>query len=239
MKKSILNFGGVMMLFFLIFACTKEQENVRLSDDKVSFKGKVDNEKDEADGTDSYSVGNLLSYLHGYIKYNVADDFKYYENIPERKKVKWFYENFERHLKSGTDADQWVLDKIDSGEIFIFGTYVKDIKVAALIFSDDLVLPKEFEHKSGIFFDTNTPEDCMVWSNIGHERGKSTQQCYCHMIYACHYSWCWTCEEDMKGIDFEDLLDLDKWIINDYDIDPQLPVININIGDPVLPVKHK
>ncbi len=240
MKKSILNFGGIMMLFLLVFSCTKEQENTKLPDEGVSFKGGVNKEKQEADERGTYNVTHLLSYLHRYIKTEVSEDYGYYENMPERKEVKWFYENFKRHLKSGSETDKWALAKIDSGEVFIFGTTVKDVKVAALIFSEGLDLPEQFKGKSGIFFDTDTPLDCtLTWSEMGDDWGKN---CFCHMIYSCFdWGWCWPCMNDDENINLEDLIDLDEWIINDYDFKKfgGLPVREINIGDPVLQLKRK
>lgn len=240
MKKSILGFGGMMMLFLLVFSCTKEQENIKTNDERVNLKGEVNKEKQEADERGTYNVSHLLTYLHGYIKTAVSEDYGYYENMPERKEVNWFSENFEMRFKSGSETDNWVLEKIESGEIFIFGTTVKDVKVAALIFSEGLDLPERFKGKSGFFFDTDTDPDCEQWRFYGFGPGKG---CFCHFIFSCvDWGGCWAChDDDWKNTNLEDLFDLDPWIINDFDFEKRggLPVSEINIGDPVMQIKRK
>lgn len=240
MRKSILGFGSIMMLILLVFSCTKEQEKNKLPDEVVNLKGEVKKEKQEGDERGTYNASHLLTYLHGYIKNAVSEDYRYYENMPERKEVNWFSENFERRFKSGSLNDNWILDKIESGEIFIFGTTVKDVKVAALIFSEDLALPEDFLGKSGFFFDADTDPDCEQWRFYGFGPGKG---CFCHFIYSCvDWGGCWSCDDDdWENTNLEDLFDLDEWIINDFEFEKfgDLPVSKINIGDPVLQVKRK
>ncbi len=238
MKKSILSFGVIMMLFLLVLSCTEEQENIELNNQEVNLKGKVNKGRQEANERSTYNVAHLLTYLHRYIASEVSEDYRYYENMPERKEAKWFAENFERHLKSGSKADEWALDKIDSGEIFVIGITVKDVKVAALIFSEGLELPERFNGKSGIFFDSDTPDDCFDWSEFGQQWGKN---CFCHMIYSCHWDMCWYCHDDDENIDIKNLFDLDQWVISDYDLEKfgGVPVSKLSIGNPVLEVERK
>lgn len=113
MKKSILSFGGIMMLLVLIFSFTEEQENIKLPDESVNLKGEVNNEKQEAGERGTYDVARLLTYLHGYIKTEVSEDYKYYENMPERKEVDWFYENFKKSLKVEANLINGCLKKLN------------------------------------------------------------------------------------------------------------------------------
>jgi hypothetical protein len=240
MKKSILSFGSMIMLLLIVFSCSKEQENVTLPDEGVNLRGEVNKEKKEADERGTYNVTHLLNYLHGYIESQVSNEFKYYENIPERKEANWFFENFKNHLNAEREADKWVLDKIKSGEILIFGTTAKNVKVTALIFPEGLDIHEEFDGKKGIFFDGNTAEECMMrWGSWGQQWGNN---CFCHMYYACD-AWndCFFCWNDDQDFNLEDLIDFDPWIINDYDFEKygSVPVSEINIGDPVLQLIRK
>jgi len=239
MKKSILSFGSIMILLLLIFSCTKEQENVKLSDEGINLKGEVNKEKQEADERGVYKVTHLLTYLHSYIKAEVSEDYTYYEKIPERKEVDWFFENFKKNFKSGSEADNWTLEKIKSGEIYIFGTTVKDVTVAALIFSEGLDIHERFEGKRGFFFDTDTPVEC---NEIVTSFGRRGGDCMCVIIWSCYnFGRCGQCANNDENINLEDLFDLDEWIINDFDFEKfgGLPVSKINIGDPVLQLKRK
>lgn len=241
MKKSILSFGGIMMLFLLVFSCTEEQENIKLPDEDVNLKGEVKNDNQEEDERGKFNATHLLTYLHGYINSEVSNEFQYYENIPERKEANWFFEYFEKRLKSGSDTDNWVLDKIESGEIYIFGTSVKDAKVAALIFSEGLDLHEGFDGKKGIFFDSNTPEECREsWGSWGEQQGKN---CFCFRYYGCYaVNDCWWCANENQNfnlddyIDFDNLIDIDPRVINPiiFDIIGSRSVSDINIGEPIL-----
>lgn len=242
MKKSILSFGGIMMLFLLVFSCTEEQENIKLPDEAVSLKGKTTNEKQEADEKGTFNVTHLLTYLHQYIKMSVSKEFKYYENIPERKEASWFFENFEKRLKSGSDADNWALDKIESGEILIFGTTVKDITIVGLLFPEGLDIHEKFADKKGIFFNSNTSEECnRTWGCWG-ERANG-KNCRCFWYTGCDATLgCWTCSDEAQEFDLDNYIDFDG---NDG-IDPRIvnpirfkeigsrPVSDINIGEPIL-----
>jgi len=226
MKKLILSFGSIMILFLLVFSCTEERESIQLPEESVNLKVATNAKKQEEDKKEAYDVAQLLTYLHGYIKAEVSEDYKYYENMPERKEADWFYENFKKHLRSGSDTDNWVLDKIDSGEIFIFGTTVKDVKVAALIFSDGLVLPEQFIDSSGFFFDTDR-EDCDIFVRYGFLPGDG---CSCHWVQSCHRGGCLKCPNKGADLNLENLFDLDQWIIENYDFEKGLrPFFSIPI----------
>lgn len=216
MKKSILSFGGIMLLSLLVFSCTQEQENIKLSDEGVNLKGEVKKEKQEADERGTFDSTHLLTYLHGYIKSQVSKEFRYYENIPERKEAKWFFENFKNHLNSGSEADKWVLDKIESREIQIFGTTLKNINITALIFSEGLEIHEQFDGKKGIFFDSNTPKECTRnWASWGEEFGKN---CFCFRYYECDaWETCFFCWNDNQDFNFDDYIDFDC-----IDVDPRV-----------------
>lgn len=244
MKKSILRYGGIMLLFLLVFACTQEQENIKTPNQQVNLMRALNKESDVAYRTDNFKVNDLMTYLHSYINANVTDDFKYYENIPERKNADWFHKNFDYIIEGGDDAIQWVIHNIDSQEILIFGTRVKDTKVVALIFSDGLNLPKEFENKSGILLATNIDDSCMELTDYGHWRNSDESSlCKCFTTWSCHAGWCHECdiEDRLDNNNLLDLIDVDIWIINDYDFEKfgGFPVHNINFGNPVLEIKRK
>lgn len=238
MKKSILSFSGIVMLFIVLFSCTEEQESVRIPDEAVNLKGEVTKEKQEADERGVFKVTEMLTILHSYIKLEVSEDYTYYEDMPERKETNWYFDNFKRKFKSGSETDNWVLDKIESGEIFIFGTTVKEVKLAVLVFSEGLDVPEQYLGKSGFVIDTDISADCKheIPTGIGR-RGA----CNCLIMWSCYnFGRCGECS-DKENINLEDLFDIDQWIINDYDFEKfgGLPLSEINIGDPVLQLKRK
>ncbi|MDO6517775.1 hypothetical protein [Zobellia uliginosa] len=144
MKKLGLFFSGVVILSLMTYSCTKHGKDFNEPDEEVNLKGKITSTKDER-GT--YNVTHLLNYLHGYIRNQVSKEFRYYEDIPERKNTKWFFENFKNHLNEEREADKWLLENIKGGEVQILGTTVSKVDVVALIFPEDLDVHHQFKGK--------------------------------------------------------------------------------------------
>lgn len=131
-----------------------------------------------------------------------------------------------------------MLEKIESGEITILGTTVKNVKVAALIFSEGLDLPEQFNDSSGFFFDTVRKDCDDLFVRYGFTEGEG---CSCHWVQSCHRGGCQPCPNKSANVNLAKLFDLDQWIINEREFEKSggIPVSKINIGDPVLQLKRK
>lgn len=113
MKKSILSFGGIMFLLLLVFACTQEQENIKIPENPVRLKSTKHNASNIAYRTDRVNVTTLLVSLRNYITEALDKNHISYGLIPERKNAAWFHENFDYIFKKSTETNKWVKKNID------------------------------------------------------------------------------------------------------------------------------
>ncbi len=236
MKKTLLNFGCIAMMFLVIFGCHQEQEYGSSPEDQLKLKGDINQNKDEENTDKEVSVGDLLYDQHNYLTDKITKDFNYYEVVPVRRSTHWFQEHFDYLFKENEEIYEWILQHIETEEIAVFGITVDHTTVASLVFTDGLEVPREFENKAGLMLDTTIADGCeWVWCSWGSD-GFGTN-CHCWSTMCCDWesSWCYMpCPDENKTIETLDMLFPDEWGI-DFKLLIDTPAFIIEIDQPVLP----